>query len=267
MASIELSDRDREQYAEEGYVVLRGFFGPDELSPLMDRFLQTVRGRCEIPDEMLVMKDVMVVKGAVDPETEESGVAKVQDFHNDPVLFERYSKNPRLLDLMESLLGPDLEVIHTMLINKPPGVDGRHPFHQDLLYFPFRPADWIVGTSTALEEVTRENGCLEVIPGSHKGDLMEHENPDWEHLNIGYFGVKGMEGEPERVYLEMQPGDMVLFHPQLIHGAGRNRTDGFRRTILTHYASARCKYLPGAESVGELRPYRLVRGQSHPDGL
>ena len=267
MASIELSDRDREQYAEEGYVVLRGFFGPEDLSPLMERFLQIVRGQCEIPEEMLVMKDVMVVKGAVDPETEESGVAKVQDFHNDPVLFERYSKNPRLLDLMESLLGPDLEVIHTMLINKPPGVDGRHPFHQDLLYFPFRPADWIVGTSTALEEVTRENGCLEVIPGSHKGDLMEHENPDWEHLNIGYFGVKGMEGEPERVYLEMQPGDMVLFHPQLIHGAGRNRTDGFRRTILTHYASARCKYLPGAESVGELRPYRLVRGQSHPDGL
>lgn len=267
MASIELSDRDREQYAEEGYVVLRGFFGPEDLSPLMERFLQIVRGQCEIPEEMLVMKDVMVVKGAVDPETEESGVAKVQDFHNDPVLFERYSKNPRLLDLMESLLGPDLEVIHTMLINKPPGVDGRHPFHQDLLYFPFRPADWIVGTSTALEEVTRENGCLEVIPGSHKGDLMEHENPDWEHLNIGYFGVKGMEGEPERVYLEMQPGDMVLFHPQLIHGAGRNRTDGFRRTILTHYASARCKYLPGAESVGDLRPYRLVRGQSHPDGL
>ncbi|MAI24982.1 MAG: hypothetical protein CMN75_03020 [Spirochaeta sp.] len=183
------------------------------------------------------------------------------------MLFAKYSKNPRLLDLMESLLGPDLHVIHTMLINKPPGVDGRHPFHQDLLYFPFRPADLIMGTSTALEEVTRENGCLEVIPGSHKRDLMEHENPDWEHLNIGYFGVKEMEGEDDRVYLEMEPGDLLLFHPQLIHGAGRNQTDGFRRTILTHYASSRCEYLPGAESVGELRPYRVVRGAKRPNGL
>ena len=267
MASVELSTRDREHYAEQGYVVLRSFFGAEELAPLMARFLEIVRGECEIPDEMLVMKDVMVVKGAVDPETVESGVAKVQDFHNDPVLFAKYSKNPRLLDLMESLLGPDLHVIHTMLINKPPGVDGRHPFHQDLLYFPFRPADLIMGTSTALEEVTRENGCLEVIPGSHKRDLMEHENPDWEHLNIGYFGVKEMEGEDDRVYLEMEPGDLLLFHPQLIHGAGRNQTDGFRRTILTHYASSRCEYLPGAESVGELRPYRVVRGTKRPNGL
>ena len=267
MGVIELSAQDRAHYDEHGFVVLRKFFGSDELAPLIDRFLAIVRGDCDVPEEMLVMKDVMVVKGAVDPDTVEMGVAKIQDFHNDPILFEQYSKNPRLLDLMEGLLGPDLEVIHTMLINKPPGVDGRHPLHQDLLYFPFRPADWIVGTSTALEEVTRDNGCLEVIPGSHKMDLMEHENPDWEHLNIGYFGVKELEGEENRVHLEMDAGDIVLFHPQLVHGAGRNRTAGYRRTILSHYASARCQYLPGAESVGELRPYRLVRGQSHPDGL
>ena len=145
MASIELSEEDREHYKEQGYVVLRKFFGPEELAPLIDRFLELVRGECDVPEEMLVMKDVMVVKGAVDPDSVEMGIAKIQDFHNDPVLFEQYTKNPRLLDLMESILGPDLEVIHTMLINKPPGVDGRHPFHQDLLYFPFRPADKIPG--------------------------------------------------------------------------------------------------------------------------
>ena len=267
MTQKTLTAQELDQYKEQGYLLIEKFFSQEELAPLMERCLAIVRGECDIPEDMLVMKDVMVVKGVADPKEVEMGVAKIQDFHNDPVLFEKYSKHPRLLDLIESLLGPDLEVIHTMLINKPPGVDGRHPFHQDLLYFPFRPADWIVATSTALEEVTRENGCLEIFPGSHKGDLMEHGNPDWEYLNVGYFGVKELDTKEERVYLEMNAGDIVLFHPLLLHGAGRNETPGYRRTILSHYASSRCQYLPGAESVGDLRPYRLVRGQSYPDGL
>ena len=267
MTAKTLTAQELDQYKEQGYVVIEKFFSAAELAPLMDRCLAIVRGECDLPEDMLVMKDVMVVKGAANPKEVEMGVAKIQDFHNDTILFEKYSKHPRLLDLMESLLGPDLYVIHTMLINKPPGVDGRHPFHQDLLYFPFRPADWIVATSAALEDVTQENGCLEIIPGSHKGDLMEHGNPDWEYLNVGYFGVKEQDMKEERVYLEMNAGDLVLFHPLLLHGAGCNETPGYRRTILSHYASSRCKYLPGAESVGDLRPYRLVRGQRYPEGL
>lgn len=56
----------------------------------------------------------------------------------------------------------------------------RHPLHQDLYYFPFRPAEDVVAAWTAMERVNRANGCLVVIPGSHKGDLMEHDYPDWE---------------------------------------------------------------------------------------
>lgn len=56
----------------------------------------------------------------------------------------------------------------------------RHPMHQDLHYFPFRPADRIVCAWTAMEEITRQNGCLVVLPGTHKGTLQEHDYPDWE---------------------------------------------------------------------------------------
>jgi len=262
-----ITPEQRARYDEQGFLLIREFFSQEELTPLVDRLLEIVRAECEVPEDMLVMKDVMVAKGAVDPTTPEEAIAKIQDFHNDDLLFEQYSKNPNLLDFIESMLGPDIEVIHTMLINKPPGVDGRHPFHQDLLYFPFRPADLIVGTTTALEQTTRENGCLVVVPGSHKGELLEHSNPDWEHLNVGYFGAKDLDQDTERVHVEMDPGDILFFHPQLVHGAGRNRTEGFRRTILTHYASTKCHYLPGADSVGELRPYRLVRGRNYADGL
>lgn len=65
--------------------------------------------------------------------------------------------------------------VPAVLINKPPDpgtLSSRHPLHQDLHYFPFRPADRIVCAWTAMQRVTRENGCLVVIPGTHKGELL-----------------------------------------------------------------------------------------------
>ena len=56
----------------------------------------------------------------------------------------------------------------------------RHPLHQDLHYFPFRPADRIVCAWTAMEKVDRSNGCLVVLPGTHKGTLLKHDYPKWE---------------------------------------------------------------------------------------
>jgi phytanoyl-CoA hydroxylase len=258
-----LSAAEQAHYDSQGYVVIRGFFAPDELQLLLDRLEEIVEGRVAPAPDMLVMQDVMVAKGKVAPETAAAKIAKLQDFHNDPVLFEGYTRHPKLLDWIEGFLGPDIKSIHTMLINKPPGVDGRHPLHQDLLYFPFRPADWIVATSTALDRVTRENGCMVVVPGSHRGELLAHGNPDWEDLNFGYFGATEVGAAADRVHLEMEPGDTVFFHPLLLHGAGRNRTSGFRRTILTHYASCRCEFLEGASGVADARPYLLLRGEAH----
>lgn len=56
----------------------------------------------------------------------------------------------------------------------------RHPMHQDLHYFSFRPADHIVCAWTAMERIDRRNGCLVVLPGTHKGTLKQHDYPDWE---------------------------------------------------------------------------------------
>jgi phytanoyl-CoA hydroxylase len=72
---------------------------------------------------------------------------------------------------------------------------------------------------------------------------------------------------PERVHLEMSPGDTVFFHPILLHGSGHNRTSGFRRAISAHYASAACRYLPGTKPLARPRPYTLVQGHTHEDGL
>jgi phytanoyl-CoA hydroxylase len=64
----------------------------------------------------------------------------------------------------------------------------------------------------------------------------------------------------------MQPGDTVFFHPLLLHGSGRNRSDGFRRAISSHYAAAECRFLPGS-LTSAARRYRLIRGEVRPGGL
>ena len=140
-----------------------------------------------------------------------------------------------------------------------PGVDGRHPLHQDLVYFPFRPADRIVASQTALEPMRRENGCLSIVPGSHERGLIDHENLPWQGANAGYWGAVGVGAHPDRVHLEMEPGDTVFFHPVLLHGSGRNTTSGFRRAISGHYASTECVRIWGDPDEAQ-RQFNPLRG-------
>lgn len=258
-----LGDAERTFYDTHGYWIVPGLFGPQELAAFDRRFEDLVEGRAPVPETMLVMRDVMVAKGAVAPRSRLAAIAKIQNFEDDALLYGDYVCHPRVLDWVESFVGPDIKSIHTMLINKPPDVDGRHPLHQDLVYFPFRPADQIVASWTAIGRCTRENGCLVVLPGSHKGELMEHGNPDWEWVNYAYFGAKGVGAETSRVHLEMEPGDTVFFHPLLVHGSGHNATPHFRRSISAHYASSRCRYI--AEHPAPKHPprYLLVRGRAY----
>lgn len=256
-----ITDAMLECYWEHGFTVARGLIDVPDLERWTARLEDIVEGRVPPAEGMLVMKDVMIAKGEVRVDSRMEAIAKIQDYEKDEVL-DSYTTHPRILDCVERVVGHDVQTIHTMLINKPPNVDGRHPLHQDLLYFPFRPAEKIVASWTALQPVTKENGCLVVVPGTHKGELLPHENPpDIEWLNAGYFGVKDVsDSVARRVHLEMEPGDTAFFHPVLLHGSGRNRTQGFRRAISAHYTAVDVEWVWAQENVGARR-YRILRGE------
>ena len=253
-----LTSEQLESYCRDGYVLVPDLLDAASIGRWRERLIEIVAGRAERPQRMLVMKDVMVAKGAVTPASDLEAIAKVQDYEGDPVL-DTYAHDERVLETVQQLIGDELMSIHTMLINKPPNVDGRHPLHQDLLYFPFRPADRIAASWTALEPVTRDNGCLVVVPGSHRGELRRHGRPNWEYVNVAYLGAVDIDDLIEhRVHLAMNPGDTVFFHPLVLHGSGRNRTKAFRRAISAHYASVDVTW---EWMGGDLqRPYRIVTG-------
>jgi phytanoyl-CoA hydroxylase len=233
-----LSEDQCESYWSQGYLLLPGLIGTDLLADFNQRFIELINGTVPLSEGMKIMQDVMVVKGAVAPESPAHGVNKLLCLEEDEVLFE-FARCPELVGAVQSLLGDELYSLSSNVFNKPPGVDGRHPLHQDLRYFKLRPADKIVGVWTALLPAPREAGCLAVIPGSHKQDLLAHASPDWEYVNYGFFGLNDADVEA-RVHVEMAPGDTLLFHPLLIHGSGRNRSADFRRAISVHYAAGSC---------------------------
>lgn len=101
-----------------------------------------------------------------------------------------------------------------------------------------------------MQKVNRENGCLVVLPGTHKGELLQHDYPEWEGgVNKMYHGVRDFDPNAPRVHLPMDTGDTVFFHPLLIHGSGMNKTKGFRKSISCHYASADINFIDVKGSI------------------
>ncbi|XP_067861164.1 phytanoyl-CoA dioxygenase, peroxisomal isoform X2 [Heptranchias perlo] len=192
----------------------------------------------------MVMRDIAIIKAEF--VQDQKAVSKIQDFQDNEILF-KYCCLPEILKYVKCFTGPNIMAMHTMLINKPPDAGkktSRHPLHQDLHYFPFRPADQIVCAWTAMERVDRNNGCLIVLPGTHKGRLKQHDYPEWKDgVNMMYHGVRDYDPNHPKVHLVMEKGDTVFFHPLLIHGSGTNRTQGFRKAISCHYASSDCYFI------------------------
>lgn len=248
-----LTEDQRAFYEDNGYLVIPRLVSQTHLDTYRERFGQICRGEVKSPG-MVVMRDVAIAKSEF--VAEEKAVTKVQDYQYDPVLSQYFSL-PEVLRYVECFTGPDTMAMHTMLINKPPdpgSKSSRHPLHQDLHYFPFRPADLIVCSWTAMEPVHRQNGCLVVLPGTHKCDeLLPHVYPKWEGgVNKMYHGIQDFDPSAPRLHLEMGPGDTVFFHPLLIHGSGMNRTTGFRKAISCHYASSHCHYIDVSGTTQEM---------------
>ncbi|KAK6170269.1 hypothetical protein SNE40_018698 [Patella caerulea] len=246
-----LSYQQRKFYEDNGYLVIKNLVSPTKLGVYSDRFEKICRKEVTVPF-LTVMKDIAVTTSEFIPG--EKAIAKIQDFIHDEVLFD-YCCLPELVEYVECFTGPEMEARHTMFINKPPDTGSktsRHPMHQDLYYFPFRPANRIVCSWTAIVKVTKQNGCLVVAPGTHKGELLPHCYPDWDNgVNKMYHGIQNYDLSQPRIHLEMEPGDTVFFHPLLIHGSGVNRTPHFRKSISCHYASSNCYYIDVTGSAQE----------------
>jgi hypothetical protein len=165
--------------------------------------------------------------------------------YGDPVL-EQFRRDPRLLGILEPLLGRDIKQIVNQLHWKPPGAAAADfAFHQDARFR--RPREAYrnlaisyVQTGIAIDPHTRENGCMRALPGSHLGGELAIPTPAQVLAGPPTDEALRAAGlDPAKaVDLELQPGDLAIWSVFLVHGSGPNVTVGDRRFYINGYVRA-----------------------------
>ena len=162
----------------------------------------------------------------------------------DPVL-DGFRADPRILAILEPLLGPDLKQIINQLHWKPPGAAmAEFGFHQDIRFRRPRsayrePAASYVQTGIAVDAHRKENGAMLVYPGSHRmGDLSLGEGRVMDRpMDENDLRRAGLDASQVRV-LELEPGDVALWHLYTVHGSGPNNSAMDRRFYINGYVKA-----------------------------
>lgn len=214
MSMIPLTEEQKSDFDHDGYLFVENFLNYEEVKRYVDRLVQIMNREIDKPENMLVMKDIAIAKGRVKADAGQDQVQKIQDIHNDEV-FRELLQLPKILDYAENWTGPNIQSVHNMVINKPPNLDGRHPLHQDLLYFPFRPAEKIVGIWIALSDTRRENGTLAVVPGVIKAVscMITKRLPTWKSALTWRTRVQRRSTYPNACTLRQRPGMRFFFTP------------------------------------------------------
>ncbi|HTG68368.1 MAG TPA: phytanoyl-CoA dioxygenase family protein [Candidatus Udaeobacter sp.] len=217
-----ISPLNKEQisfFAENGYLLLRQACSNDLLD-IYNRHIYNL-AKNVIPDQ---------------PDSVEKATFSFRVFN--PHLKDSFSlqmlKLPIIRGALAQLMGDEAVGVQSMYFFKEPGSKGQAA-HQDYEYIHHEP-NTMIATSLAMESNDEDNGCLRVIPGSHKlgplrhgkvKDLLEHA--DWT------TETEGVDLTAE-IPVVMEKGDLLFFHSLLVHSSTRNKTkDRFRRSYVCHY--------------------------------
>ncbi|MET8676389.1 phytanoyl-CoA dioxygenase family protein [Streptomyces sp. NPDC004647] len=219
-------EEDRRRFEEDGFLVVRGLFRPEEMAELCAEFMALhTAGR--IPGHF-----EPVVRKPGEPYDPLRAYPRVMHPHEVNERARAHLLDPRLRALLEVLFGEEVLAAQSMFYFKPPGARGQ-ALHQDNFYLRVEPGT-CVAAWVALDEIDRDNGGLQVVPGTHRMDLYCPEEAD-PALSFAREYVPPPPGL-EPVPVDMAPGDVLFFNGSLVHGSGPNRTaDRFRRSFICHY--------------------------------
>ena len=166
-------------------------------------------------------------------------------------------RSPRILDAVETLIGPDILVWGANFFLKEPRSSAYVSWHQDAAYWGLEPAD-VVTAWVALTPSTRASGCMRVAPGTHLGALAAHKDT-WAQDNLLSRGQEiAVDVDASRVVdIELRAGEMSLHHVKLAHNSEPNGADHRRIGFAIRYVGAHVRQVNGARDLA-----MLVRGSN-----
>jgi hypothetical protein len=183
--------------------------------------------------------------------------------------FARLCWHPRILDVVEGLLGPDILLWNSSVLPKAPHSRSRFTWHQDATYWGLEPPH-VLSVWLALSDVTAENGCVRMIPGSHRRGQLAHENTfDPDVMLPRGQQVKDFVGAESAVDVVLRPGEASFHDVFTVHGSGPNRSAAWRLGCNMTYLATDVHTLNGMESAILVRGtdrFRHFHDEPWPDG-
>lgn len=219
-----LSDAQIAQFHQDGYLLLPHYFDDEEMQML----LKTARADREMLDHSVLVKDT-------------AGRQSKLSLWNHPGddIYGMIARSNRVVGGAEQLLGGEVYHYHSKMMLKEPHVGGAWEWHQDYGYWYQNGCLFpdMISCLIAVDRATTENGCLQVLRGSHKMGRVQH----------GRFGEQ-TGADPERVeqarkrlelvYCEMEPGTALFFHGNTLHASAPNTSPNPRWSLICCYNKA-----------------------------
>jgi ectoine hydroxylase-related dioxygenase (phytanoyl-CoA dioxygenase family) len=224
------------EYERDGFTILRGFTSEVEADALLTAAIALSRRAAA--DESIAPAFVFPEANLAGrtPANAEDAVSKIFRVHRlDP--FDAFVVRDDLTATIAGLLGrDDIDCFGSQFIFKNPGAWGQ-PCHQDSYYFPFEPPRPVVGVWLAVTEASNDNGCLHVVPGSHREPTHAHIPDRRPGANYGYYEIIDHDLSTA-IPVEMRPGDLLLFDSFLMHFSRDNASNRRRGAMIYHFAPA-----------------------------
>jgi len=219
-----------EAYAESGFLAVEQALTPKEVDGALAGLSALAN-----PESGAAIQYEKWAEGKVDsmsPEERLDVTRKFAQFAHLDKRLGRIAHHPKILDVVARLLGGEPHMFQDMALIKPPGVGREKPWHQDNAFFRMVPGTPIVGVWVALDDATLENGCMRVIPGSHR------EGPK-RHARLRDLQICDNDVEvPRAVAIPLPAGGLMFFDGLIHHGTPANRTNTRRRAMQFHYSLA-----------------------------
>lgn len=237
---------------ENGYLVVPDIFGDDEIERL-----RRAAGEFERRAEGLTESTDRIKLQAFGGDSGGRLVQQVAEPHELGGEWAALSRDPRILDRVESMLGPNIVLYYSMMMMKPARQGFTAPWHQDFAFFVHDRAD-LLACQVYLDDATIENGCVRVVPGSHKLGLLNHFS-DGRFTEIVQGDTSSFD--EQEVPLPVPAGSMAFWHSLTLHSSHANRSEHARRTIVFEYKNPEARLMSGSFSPGEVGPGgMMVRG-------